>query len=153
LVGVFNLSNLRDLIERTLISFLGDQGYSHGQVLTQNSVASSLIKILQFLRGIIEIVFGLVHSFKAATLRVREKPSMQTMMLICIYEISDHVLRQHLIRPDLLKKNFSKLARTALGPVGSASDLEKLEQLLDDLDQKESSDFKNLKKNKSSQIL
>lgn len=105
ILRTFNMT-IRKKIERDLIRILGDGGYQHLFILTQFFVPSNEVKTLQFLRGIVEIIFDLVHMFKGATERFREMPGDdQIVCLLIIYEIIAQQLQKCPIRSQLLQ-NF-----------------------------------------------
>mmetsp|Transcript_29636 Transcript_29636/g.40928 ORF Transcript_29636/g.40928 Transcript_29636/m.40928 type:complete len:259 (+) Transcript_29636:447-1223(+) len=58
--GTFNMTGMARQIEQEMKFLIGDGGYHHGLVITQNDVRSSEVPTQQFLRGIVEIVYGLV---------------------------------------------------------------------------------------------
>jgi len=130
--GVFNISGLRDLVESEGKRLLGDGGYQHGFIVTQKDVPFSQRPTLQFLRGIVEIIFGLVHSFQAATTRFRESVGFQVECLIAIYELIGWRLRVSPIRPQLLHTSMapSILRPCDPTPIVSARESEEFDLLV-----------------------
>jgi hypothetical protein len=124
LLGTFN-TTIRDKIERNLTRILGDGGYSHSLVVTQSFVHPSLVKTLQFLRGVVEIIFGLVHVWKGATDRFREMPGDQIICLLIVYEIIARRLQECPIRPRLL---YDFLVHPT--PIASATEISMFEDFL-----------------------
>jgi hypothetical protein len=121
-----------DYIERKGIHLLGDGGYFAGNIFSpKDSISEEEKKIQIFLRGIVEIVFGIVHVWKAATDRFRESSGTQALVLGIIYELVQLTLQNHPIRPYLLDLNSNQDLPSPCLPIGSAEEVKLLHSLLD----------------------
>jgi hypothetical protein len=99
---------------------LGDGGYQHPNVLTKNFVDADQTKTLEFLRGLIEIENGLIHTFKCTTDRFRESPGFQVQCLVTVYELWGKRFKLSPVRPHLARS----LSIPSFNPTPIASSVE-----------------------------
>jgi hypothetical protein len=115
-------------LQRSGVKILGDGGYQHGNVMAPKDFVGKERKDQNFLRGVIEIFFGVLGAYGAATKRFRGSPSEQSMCLGIIYELAARLIHKHPIRPHLLHLQ-SSLPNTC-GPIATAAESQAFDHYL-----------------------
>jgi hypothetical protein len=127
-LGTLKITGMADCLEKSGIKVLGDGGYQHGNVMVPNDYQHEERKTQNFLRGVVEIFFGLLGSFAAATKRFRGSPSEQAICLGIIYELSARFIGKYPIRAQL--QHLGSTLPKSCGPIATASELAALNHIL-----------------------
>ena len=128
-IGALRQTKLDEFISKNGIHILGDGGYHHGNILVPKDLQGKERATQNFLRGVVEIFFGLVQVFKIAKYQFSGSPSQQTLVLSIVYELAARIIERHPIRPQLLKlqSNLPSSCR----PVASAAELDLFNHFID----------------------
>jgi hypothetical protein len=96
--GVFNLSGLREELEKTNIKLLADGGYSHINLITPINGRDDYNAELSGKRSVVETVFARVKFFKAATYQFHHNIILQLYSLLLAYKLTNLKIKASPIR-------------------------------------------------------